>query len=109
MRDLPNPALGLAQPRPQGRPSNASMAQNPQEKNLYLEQHELIAQIIGKTKSLGAPAELLYRQRYLKEGQEVSALSINQTHDISKYATQFLKSKMDTDIQMNQISGVSQS
>lgn len=58
-------------------------------KNLNLEQHELIAQIIGKTKSLGQNAELLYRQRYLKEGQESGVscmLSLNQRDEISKYA-----------------------
>lgn len=85
------------------------MTQNPTDsKNLYLEQHELIAQILGKTKSLGARAELLYRQRYLKDGQEDSVISLGSKHDISKYVQQFLKSKMETDMQMNQISGVSQ-
>lgn len=32
-----------------------------------------------------------------------------QTEDIQLYALQFLKSKMDTDMQMNQVSGVSYS
>jgi hypothetical protein len=76
------------QPKPQGRPPNAGlMPGSLEQKNLYLEQHELIAQIIGKTKSLGADAELRYRQKYLKEGQDHSAaLSLNQMNDISKYA-----------------------
>ena len=32
-----------------------------EEQYRYFEQHELIAQIIGKTKSLGEKAELIYR------------------------------------------------
>ena len=47
------------QPRPIGRPPISSYAQRDEPaKNLYLEQHELIAQILGKTKNIGPEVEL---------------------------------------------------
>ena len=38
-----------------------SLNKGKDDKYLHLEQHEMIAQIIGKTKSLGEKAELIYR------------------------------------------------
>lgn len=87
--------------------SNQRSSSNPKDDKslLYLEQHELIAQIIGKTKSLGERAELLYRQKYLMDGQVSGAgqiLSLDKRDDISKYAAKFLKASMDTDKQVAQ-------